>query len=316
MRIKSIDTLRGFTISAMFAANFIKLLSSQPPTLLDHAVPQRVLPFDMIAPLFGFIMGLCLPLTIVRGRASPGRVLRRVCVLFVLGYVPNFVYRVQATGGVSIETLLTTWGILETWAVAYAAVFVISRLPRTARGPVLILLLGTYTFLVAQYPVLGDTILARKEGGSVAVLAWTFIAGTGFIVGDTLLRHPAGRFCRISSSLAAVLLAGGLTLNFWIQPMDRTAVSTSYILFSAGFSTFVFLIFWVRSLDLGDTLRVIGRWPLLAWLTQGIIYIPVNYTVGLRYFDWPTAGLLSITSLVLVLAVTERLARCGITFRV
>ncbi len=316
MRIKSIDVLRGLTICTMFAANFVKLFSSDPPPLLDHALPQVILPFDLVAPLFGFIMGLCLPFSIEHGRAHPARILRRAMALFLLGYIPNFVYRMGVTAAGTLETALTTWGILETWAVAYMLVYLISRLPAGSHAPIFVTLLTAYSVVMSTHPELTEVVIARKEGGALAAPAWTFIGGIGFLAGKSLIRDNAGAFRLKSAGIAFGLSAFGLGLHWWALPMDRLAVSASYVLFSSGICVVLFLAFHVLNINLGRTVRLIGRWPLLAWLTQGIIYIPVNYTLGLQYFNWPAGGAAAGISLILVILVTRGLVRAGITFRV
>ncbi|MBE0467161.1 MAG: DUF1624 domain-containing protein, partial [Candidatus Desulforudis sp.] len=127
-RYSSIDDFRGFSVFLMFIANFIVLFAQNPPLVLDHARADVFLPLDLVAPLFGFAIGLCLPLTLThaRNRQDPvfGRVARRVALLFVIGYVPNFYYRFSAEAGVW-QTATGTWGILETWALGYVVAFLL-----------------------------------------------------------------------------------------------------------------------------------------------------------------------------------------------
>ncbi len=74
-------------------------------------------------------MGLSLPFTFVRTDDLLAWLTRRVLGLFAIGFVPNFIHQIISLDAVA-PAVIRTWGILETWAVAYALSVALICAPR------------------------------------------------------------------------------------------------------------------------------------------------------------------------------------------
>jgi predicted acyltransferase len=100
-RLVSVDALRGFDMFWIIGADSLvtglKDLSDWPPVQfaakqLDHAAWHGMTFYDLIFPLFVFVMGVSIPLSLARRvtdggsrRAVYTRLLRRFVVMYLLG---------------------------------------------------------------------------------------------------------------------------------------------------------------------------------------------------------------------------------------
>ncbi len=318
-RRTSIDDFRGVAVFLMFTANFIVLFAADPPLLLDHARAGVFLPLDLAAPLFGFAIGLCLPLSLANARAcgTPvwGRVGRRVLLIFLIGYLPDFYFRFTADAGV-LETALGTWGILETWALAYGLAFLLCYVRLEFRLGLAVALALVYQLFLLEIPAVARAVLVLVEGGPVAVLSWAVIVTAGTICGELLCRGTRERFLRRGLGLGLILTAGGLWLHYTLTPLDRVMVSAAYTMFGAGVAALAFLAFEFGRPRWGVLFRRAGEYPLTAWILQLLVYGPVLLTVGWGYFAWPLAGLLAVTCAVALLVLVSFAQRAGLRLRV
>lgn len=318
-RHTSIDDFRGLAVFLMFGANFMVLFAADPPSVLNHARPEGFLPLDLVAPLFGFAMGLCLPLTLARARAEGRRVLprvvRRAALLFLIGYVPNFWYRYSAEASLW-ENAAQTWGILETWALAYVSAFLLCHLrvgPRLAAALALALF---YQVFLLPLPAVADAARSLVEGGPVAVLSWSAVIVAGTAAGELLYRAPRQVFLVRGLGLGLVLAAMGLFSHFLLAPLDRILVTASYTVFGAGVAALVFVWFEFRRPAWGAFFRRAGQYPLTAWVLQALVYGPVFLTVGFGHFAWPLAGLMALAGAVALLLLTPVAQRAGLRLKV
>jgi predicted acyltransferase len=319
MRYTSIDDFRGFAVFLMFAANFIVLFTKDPPLLLDHARVGMFLPLDLVAPLFGFAIGLCLPLTLARAREGGKpvfpRVARRVALLFLIGYLPDFYYRFTAEAGFW-QTAANTWGILETWALAYALAFLLCYVRLEFRLAFAVILALAYQLFLLEIPAVAGMVRSLVEGGPVAVLSWTVIIAAGTVYGEFLSRGPRERFLTRGFGLGLAFLAFGLWLHTGLAPLDRVMVSAAYTVFGAGVAALAFLLFEFRRPAWGVLFRQAGKYPLTAWILQVLVYGPVLHTVGSGYFDWPLAGMLALVSAAVVFVAASFAQRAGLRLKV
>lgn len=314
MRFSSIDQFRGISISLMFVANFMVLFSKEPPILLNHAVSGAVLPFDLVAPFFGLAIGICLPLANPK-KAPILRLLRRVACLFLIGYLPHFFYRV--TTGTSFSTALTTtWGILETWALAYAAAFFLVRLRLWVRFSIALSLSLVYQVFLLNIPGVSRIVLLMAEGGPIAILSWTLICISGTAIGEFLFHYPRRVFVKRAILLGLSLLVTGLVLHTTIGQMDRSTSNASYTIFASGVSILVFLFFHVRKPYWATAFQQVGQYPLLAWVSQGLVYGPVCFILGTSYFEWPLGLSLALLTTVSLLVGTSLSVKSGLSLKV
>ncbi len=313
-RVEAIDDLRGMAIFLMFCANFITLLSRETPAALRHAQSTGLLPFDFVAPLFGFAMGLSLPFTYHRSGHFSARVVRRVVGLFLIGYIPNLIERLWA-GRNLLAAITGTWGILETWALAYGLAALLMVLPPRLR---LLSACGSlifYQLICLNSPAALSLIRAMREGGPYAALAWLFLPVAATIVTDMYLACRPGVFLRRCLVACGLLLIFAFALYTAGAGVDRLVVTPTYILLGGLVSLACFAsLEWVSPRFPGSVRRI-GRNPLVGWIMQGLVYVPVYLTLGRQYFDWPVGGLVAAGAVVSVWLLTDFLLKKGFTVK-
>ncbi len=313
-RVDAIDDLRGFAIFTMFVANFIALLCAEAPLLLQHARHGQALPFDFVAPLFGFSMGLSLPFTRTRSRRFAKRVGRRVIGLFLIGYIPDLLAGYKMVGDLP-SAALSTWGILETWALAYGLAAASLALPIVWRLTLSGAMVCFHQTLLSTSPEVVDSVSSLREGGPVAVLGWAALAVGATVVIQLYLRLERRYWTRLFAVSAAVLAVAATAAHFAISPADRMTVNGAYLLAGGAVCLTAFLIFAQDGLGPKEWFREIGRHPLLAWLLQGVIYVPVYATVGLQHFSWPAGGILAAAAVAVTWHLTSFLTKRGVRVR-
>lgn len=314
-RMNSIDELRGVSIVLMLIANFLVLFSRGLPLLLNHGQRGMVLPLDLVAPLFGFGMGLSLPFTFVRTDGLIRRVLRRIIGLFIIGFIPNYIHRFLSVGEV-VPVVMRTWGILETWALAYAVSAILMLCPPRWRLVPAGVMLAVYQGLVLASPQLTARVRGLPEGGPMAaMLSWALLPVLGTVMVQWYVSRPRPDYTRKVLAVCVLLLSLGLVLHLAVASADRLSVNGAYVLFSAVAAVLVFWGLQRCPLHRLPLLRRLGRAPLLAWLLQGVVYIPVYFTVGMSHFSWPLGAAMAAVSVVLVVQLALRLGRAGVTLR-
>ncbi len=319
MRYNSVDTYRGVAIILMLAANFLVLFTHNLPPLWNHAQPGGILPLDFIAPLFGLAIGLCIPFTLrnarQRGEEVYFRLVRRVLLLFLIGYLPNYYYNYSAALGFW-STATGTWGILEAWALAYIAAFLLCRLRWDLRIALAVLAALVYQLLLG-IPEISSAVGALAEGGPLAVLSWSVILVTGTVCGELLLQGKRRLFVRQILTVGIILIALGSLLHLVWAPADRLLVSAAYSTGGAGLAAILFVLFEILlSRRKSTALSEIGKYPLTAWVLQGVAYGPVLLLVGIGYFAWPVSVLWAALSLVAVLGLALVFQRWGFRLKV
>jgi len=160
-RLRSVDALRGFDmfwiIGATTLAQALEQMSDNPATRLlvtqlRHVQWEGLHAYDLIFPLFLFLVGVSIVLSLEKGPAQGGRwqvlfrILRRGVLLYLLGV---FYY-----GGISHPWPdIQLGGVLQRIALCYlAAALLYVTVPARALGAVAVLLLVGYWGLLAFVP--------------------------------------------------------------------------------------------------------------------------------------------------------------------
>ncbi len=257
-RLPSVDCLRGLAVAGMILAN-------NPGdrdhvyAMLRHAAWDGCTLADLVFPLFLFLVGVSVALAVdgyrIRDGLAPGfwpRVLRRACVLFLLGLAEN------AWLHLSLAELRLP-GVLQRIAVVYlVAVWLHVRL-RTDRGlalTVVATLLG-YWLLLALVPVPGlgrpsldkavnleswldQLVLGRhiwKAGtawdpeGLLSTLPAAALGLIGVLVGRRLRAGGLGPAAGAALGLAMIGL--GLAWGM-VFPLNKSLCTSSFVLFTGG----------------------------------------------------------------------------------
>lgn len=335
-RITSIDALRGFdmfwikggeglvhSLYALVPLPAIAALDGQ----FEHVAWAGFRFYDLIFPLFLFLVGVVLPFSMGR-HAEEGadklhlywRALRRLALLFFLGLVYNGLFRV------SLHDLRIP-GVLQRIAICYfvAAIVVIHF---KARGQAIIagaLLLG-YWAVMTLVPVpgvgAGDLSPAGNLSGYIDRLivpqpfcCYDFGDNEGLLstipaIATTLLGALAGWWLRSSSrppvkkaiGLAAAgvaSLAVGAAWGVWF-PIIKNIWSSSFVLYAAGWSLLLLALFyWI--IDVRGYKRwsffflVIGANAILIYVLRGLI----NLNMVLRWMGYVPSSIDAGWTLVL-----------------
>jgi predicted acyltransferase len=310
-RLVSIDALRGFdmfwlmqeetglvlALGAALHLPFQGFLARE----LDHTPWVGFTFWDLIAPLFLFIVGLSLPLALERrrelgqsNRTIVGHILRRTAVLIVLGLIFNGILRLDFSD-------YRYTGVLQRIALSYVFAALITLFCKL-RGQIawtVALLLG-YWAIMALIPVpgFGRNVLT-PEGNLEGFIDRLFLPGKFccYIYGDnegylstipSIATVTLGVLCshlmhmkRSETFKTLALIAGGaacigvgLLWGLWFPIITRLWTS-SYTLYCNGWCMLLFAVFyWIIDVKgwrrWAFPLVVIGMNPLTIYVVQEI----------------------------------------------
>jgi predicted acyltransferase len=309
-RIMSVDALRGFDMfwiagGQAFVMEFCRLFANPLPPWLDrqfdHVPWQGFVGWDLIMPLFLFIVGVAMPFSfakrLARGdsrRKIYGKVLYRVAVLWVLGMV--------AQGHLlafDLNNLQLYSNTLQSIAAGYLiAAIALVELPERWQAALTGALLVAFWALMTFVPVPGYGAGVFTPEGNLAMyidkaLLGHFQDGTNYtwilsslnfgamvlmgVLAGHLLRSklPGKRkVLLLAGAGAASLLAGGL----WgfIFPIIKHLFTSSMVLWAGGWCLLLLALFyWV--IDVLGYRRwaffftVIGMNAIVAYMAPDII---------------------------------------------
>lgn len=296
-RIVSIDALRGFNIFWILGADgailalaamtrgkgsVLDAIGSLLETQMTHVAWEGFRFYDFIFPLFIFVTGVSIVLSLTRmvareGKArAHGRVLRRFLLLDVMGLIYY--------GGVSQHWPdIRLLGVLQRIALCYLfAGLLFLNLDRRGLVAALVVLLGGYWMLMTFVPVPGvgagsyamDANLAnwidarylpgrlwdgtRDPEGLLSTLPAIATCLLGVLAG--LLMHderltPQQKSLRLVA-MGVALLAGGYAWSLQF-PIIKAIWTSSFVLVAAGYSAIL----------LGAMHQVIDVWGFNRWPT-------------------------------------------------
>ncbi len=255
-RMQSVDALRGLTVAAM-------LLVNNPGDWghvyapLQHAAWHGMTPTDLVFPMFLFIVGVSLSLSLGarveagRDRDALGRaVLARALRIIVLGLL------LHAVAHWAMDTrAFRPFGVLQRIGLCFAAAGLISIHARahTQWGVIVAILLGYWALLLIGGSLTKEGNLAsRLDAALLGRFAYEFDSATGLghepegllstlpALATTLLGLRAGEWLRRGQPTwlwragVAALLAGGV----WslVLPINKQLWTSSYVLWTGGWA--------------------------------------------------------------------------------
>jgi len=309
-RVVAIDALRGFdmfwimggdtffpALFALIGSSFFLSLSRQ----LEHSEWNGFTFYDLIFPLFLFIVGCSMPFALGRRieKGEPvksiyGHIVKRTVILLILGLVYNGLLNFHFSE-------MRYAGVLQRIAICYflAAVIFVNTKPRTQAILSAVILLAYWAVMkLVPVPGFGAGVLT-PEGNLAGYLDRQFLPGRfccytfgdneGFLsnlpaVVTTLLGALAGGWLKTGGSgmrkvagLAAAgigSLAVGLLWNR-VFPINKLFWSSSYVLYSGGWSLLLLALFyWI--IDVRGWRKwafpfvVIGLNPITIYVVQGL----------------------------------------------
>jgi predicted acyltransferase len=316
-RLLSLDFLRGFTMFWIIGGREFVLgivayyrppLTDAVETQLTHATWKGFVAWDMVMPVFLFLVGAAMPLALAK-RLEPGqslksaywRIARRVAVLWILGMFTQWMkYRLHlpelysnTLQAIAVGYLVTSLALLHL------------RLP----GQIVLLasLLVGYWALLVFVPFGGYSAGTLERTANFAryvdekVLdvfrrdhSFTWVVTSLGFSASVLLGAMAGHLLRarlsVSRRLLYLLLAGfGCMAGGWVwsysHPLNRHLWTSSMVLWAGGWS---FLL-------LALSHAVIDVWGVRRW-TYPFIVIGANALLAYvldPVFDWRLGKLLA-----------------------
>ena len=342
-RLVSLDALRGFDMFWIIGGNGLVLAIAAwfpggvNPTLktqMSHVEWHGFSAWDMIMPLFLFIVGAAMPFSFAKRFAqgsSLGAVYRkiiiRVLILWVLGMI--------AQGSLlkfKLDELRLFSNTLQSIAVGYlVASIALLHLPVLGQLALAAALLLGYWGLMVWVPVPGHPAGLLEPGVNLAryvdekvlgdfkntnTYTWV-LSGMGFAA-SVLLGVMSGHILRLRRSgwtrFALLLVAGGACLAagwYWgcVFPINKHLWTSSMVLWAGGWSFLLLALFYVVIDVLGlrawaFPLVVIGSNALLAYMVSHVWPMKqfAEPLVGglARHLDKYGPALLSFTSLAVL----------------
>ncbi len=283
-RITSIDALRGFDMLWILGASefVIALLAFSKTNWalrlaaeFDHAAWHGFTFYDLIFPLFLFIVGLVIPFSLAKYREgiidfkkAYTRIITRTLILFFLGLIAN--------GLLDFNFASMRWpGVLQRIAICYffAAIIVLhipSRFQPMVIGIIFVAILFGYWAIMKFVPVPGFGAGNLTPEGNLAGyldrliipgrLYYKFGDNEGILstipaLGTTLLGALTGGIMRSNKTKifkikwifisGVASLALGFAWNF-VFPINKILWTSSFVLFAGGFSLLLLgLFYWL-----------------------------------------------------------------------
>jgi predicted acyltransferase len=301
-RVVSVDALRGFDMFWIIGGDHvIRSLPDISDTTLTRALANQMEHcewagfhfYDLIFPLFVWIVGIAIPFSLPRliERHGRGAALRRIVVRSVVLFLLGILYMGGVANG--FENVYFA-GVLHRIAVGYffAAILFCFFPPRTLAIIAAVLLIG-YWALLTFVPVPGVGPASYEQGRNLAhYIDYRFLPGRKF-EGTILSTMPAVANCvlgifaglllkdarRSDARRAQILFAAGAVslgvgLLWAIQfPIIKLLWTSTYVLVACGISAMLLAIFHL----LTDVLRWRAWATPLVWIGMNAITI---YFVG------------------------------------
>ena len=315
-RVLAIDALRGFDmfwiagpdLGHWLVTSVLTLsLGSLPPWLsyqLEHPAWQGFSAWDMIMPLFLFIVGAAMPFSVQRridagdGRWSIyGRALRRVAILWLLGMIAqghllecnmarlklySNTLQAIASGYLIATVVMVELRSVRSWAAVAGALLVVYWLALSFIPPPG-LAAGLYTPDENLAIWIDRTVLGSTQDGT----HYTWILSSLGFGATVLIGVLAGRVLRtpLAPELRLLILAGAgvaCLLAGWawsaVMPIIKHLWTSSMVLWAGGWSLLLLALFYylidIRGFRRWTTVFVvIGANAILAYMSQSLLDI-------------------------------------------
>jgi predicted acyltransferase len=311
-RLMSLDVLRGFDMFWIIGADSIvrglRVISDDgvPGFFVrqfEHVRWEGFVFYDLIFPLFVFMIGMSLVLSLDKMVAKDGkgkayaRILRRSFLLFLLGVIYD-------DGVASIYDENVLCGVLQRLALCYffTSLLYINLKPKALLALVVVVLIAYYILLCfVPVPGVGEVSLIRDAHWPAWVDEHTppyydfdpeNYLGTVTAVCSCILGVFAGLFLRDSkkndTQKVLILIVGGIALTIvgylwgFHFPIVKRMWTSSYVLVAGGYSFALLGIFyWII-----DVLQVRWWvWPFVWIGTNPLALYMANFIV-----DWDRVG--------------------------
>ena len=293
-RFRALDVLRGIAIVGMILVNN-QGSGAHAFFGMSHADWNGWNPADLVFPLFLFVVGGSMALSMARRPPTLARVVRRAALLFAIGLAMNAIPPVVLAD-------LRIMGVLQRIGLAYLlASLVVMFLPERRQWQVGALVLLGYAAVVGLWPIRDDFSLpgvidrsllgqahVYKNGGYdpeglLSTLTATVSVLAGFWAVTWLRRQSVGVLAarRLAIAGLALVVAG----QAWglVFPINKRLWTSSFVVLMAGLSVLVLaLCYWlveVREVS-GLALEILGVNALAVYIGSEIL------TAQLKAHGW------------------------------
>ncbi|MDE5820964.1 MAG: DUF5009 domain-containing protein [Paramuribaculum sp.] len=339
-RLASLDILRGLDLFLLVFAQPVIIAIGQAADIpwlntllyqLDHEVWEGFRVWDLVMPLFLFMVGTSMPFSFskyIRNKDYAGlyrKIIRRVIILFFFGMI------VQGNIlGFDLSRIYIYTNTLQAIAIGYLiASIIILSLPLRAQIAVTVSLLVIYWIpmkFCGDYSLYGSfaysvdkAIIGKFRGDITYTWIWSSInfgvtVLTGYFAGVIIRNHSANK-----PRAACILFATGIALTaaglLWSleMPIIKRLWTSSMTLFSSGLCFILMSLFYYIIDCLGYTrglnwLKIYGMNAITAYLLGEVINFrsivsSVSYglqpILGSYYNAWLTFGNFLILFLIL-----------------
>jgi predicted acyltransferase len=303
-RLPFLDVARALAVLTMLAGNLVNVFLTERPRWLAHNLGDELLPFDLPAPVFQFLVGVSLALFLARRHHGTGAprarwlAARRFALLVALGAVLD---------GIAAGHLEFRWGVLQTLGAGGLAA---TALAGTSDVTVLAV---AAAILVTHYGP-GNNEVHRSAHDCLPFLPLTLL---GYLVGRSLGGGDRRVFRRRVVSVAAGCFVLALVLRAAGIPFNKVIGSSSFVTFAGA--TSAVLIAGLHALEehgwiFPAPLIALGANALTAWVLQYVlVYYPVYHLLG-HVPELPQAAAFAAVAMVMLglSALTLALARRGV----
>jgi predicted acyltransferase len=293
-RIVSIDQLRGYAILGMLVVNYFGGFSLSWSQLHHHK--DYMTYADTIAPLFLFVVGMTMRLSMVRridrvGLAEARRsALKRYALLTLIAFAIYAGYLWDALMDIGLAGLLAILVIDKKPSVriftgvlllaAYQLIFSFTSYGGWLLGTVDYTKEGALPFIFKLIPLGPELVKSNINGGPIGPLSWCFMLLCGTVAYDLLATRNTARVMRGCLAWGAALFAAGLILRLeWpgikaAWPFSQYWMTVPFVLWSSGLCFLTLLAFYALC-DVLDIrvphLTVLGQNPLFIYILQYLI---------------------------------------------
>jgi predicted acyltransferase len=236
-----------------------------------------MLPGDFIAPLFQFISGISLVISVnkrmAKGENATLYVIRRSILLLLVGLILD-------AGFERFKSV--RWGVLQSISVGTLLGYLFLSFSPILRVVIGIAILSVYSIFFAYVPQFSIIVLSSAHGGLFGAISYATVTIFGTIAGEWLYTNSK-RKLEEAACLGVALLLFSYIVNIYI-PFNRLTVSASYMLFSAGFSFLLATLFYfiseIKHYE-NNILRLFGRNALSIWIAQYVfLWWPSSFFLG------------------------------------
>jgi predicted acyltransferase len=303
-RLRFLDVARALAVLAMLLANLVNVLLTERPRWLGHNLGDELLPLDLPAPIFQFLIGISLALFLARRRGAQSvhgaRALaaRRFALLIVLGAILD---------GLAAGRLEFRWGVLQTLGAGGLLAVAVAGVPDA-------LILTVAALITAVHYGPGNNEVHRSLLDCLPFLPITLV---GYVIGRPLAHGDVAAFDRRSLAAAYGCMALAIVLRAAGIPFNKVTGSSSFV--AVALSASATLVAALHRLEargwrFSHVLTGLGANALTAWVLQYLlIYYPVELVIGGPVALSEVSGLIAVAAGIAALtAATLALARAGI----